>query len=363
MNNSTLIGGLVAIVVIAVLALFVINGGNFSPSNVTSTGSTIDTDQDNSNGGDVQAGPPVATTNSSVAPTDTTAVVSGTVVPNGASTAYWYEYGTTASLGKKTSNQSVGTGYGAIPSPGYITGLAKNTTYYFRLVAENQYGRDNGDTRTFVTSEGTPAPVGGLPTSKTLAANGIARTSANLKGEVNPNRATTQYWFEYGANGNLGNTTSFTSVGSGSALISASTAISNLAPATTYYYRLNAQNQFGTVNGAILTFKTSGPPAAIAPVVTTQQPSPVATTNVTVRGTVNPNGFETKYWFEYSTDSLLGSLLLKTTAKKSAGGDTGVVSVETSISGLKSETNYYYRIVAENNGGTVRGDTITFKTK
>ena len=146
-----------------------------------------------------QPSAPVAVTGASTSPTDTTVIVSGTALPNGAFTNYWFEYGTSSGLGKTTSKESVGSGYSTTPTPGYITGLVKNTTYYFRLDAENQYGRVNGMTYSFKTTSGTPSPVGTTPVPGTLAASSITRTSANLNGSVIPNNAQTQYWFEYGS--------------------------------------------------------------------------------------------------------------------------------------------------------------------
>jgi phosphodiesterase/alkaline phosphatase D-like protein len=199
--------------------------------------------------------------------------------------------------------------------------------------------------------------------AKTVAANGVSRTSANLNGEVTPNRATTQYWFEYGKTSDLGQISGFTSVGDGTAKVLASVALANLDPLTTYYFRLNAQNQFGTVNGGILNFRTAGPSAATAPSVTTRPANDVERTTAVLRGTVDANSAETKYWFEYSTDSLLGSVLLKATAQKSAGAGTNDLSVSADVSGLAADTNYYFRLVAQNSLGTDRGDRETFKTK
>ena len=265
-----------------------------------------------------QAGAPSATTNPSVISTDTTAVVVGGVVSNGAFTDYWFEYGTPA-LGSKTQGQHIGSGYSELPAPAYITGLGKDTIYSFRLVAQNQYGKATGATYTFRTTVGTPAPVGSTPTAKTLSATGIARTAANLNGEVTPNKVSTQFWFEYGETQNLGLVSTLQQAGSGSVKVPESLALSNLAPATTYYFRLNAQNSFGTTNGSILSFKTAGPPLTVAvPVVTTQVAGPVATTTATLRGTVNPVG---------------------------------------------AQTTYYYRMVAQNAGGIVRGAALSFKTK
>ncbi|TSC68862.1 MAG: fibronectin type III domain-containing protein [Parcubacteria group bacterium Gr01-1014_56] len=359
MNATTaVIGGLVVLVLIGGLIFFSTGNINpFSPTATSTPSGSTNTNQTNT------PGAPIALTSGTAFPSDTAAVVSGTVTPNGAFTNYWYEFGTTASLGNKTSNQSVGSGYIPIPAPAYITGLAKDTTYYFRLVAENQFGTIAGSQQTFHTTVGTPAPVGSAPTTKTLAATGISRTTVNINGEVTPNKSSTQYWFEYGETPNLGFATALQSVGDGTALVPASLSLSNLAPATTHYFRLNAQNQFGTVNGAILNFKTLGPPLSVAPVVTTQIASPVATTTATLRGTVHPYGTQTTYWFEYSTDSLLGAVLMKTTPQRSAGAGTNTVSVEANISALKSKTTYYYRTVAQNAAGTVRGEDESFTTK
>jgi len=367
MNTQTaVVGGIVAIVVVAGLVFYV--SQNTGPAtNATSTPSTGNT------GGNTtptptppptsQAGVPQVVTNSSVAPSESTAVVSGTVIPNGAFTSYWYEYGTTANFGNKTSNQNVGSGYQTISAPDYITGLSKDTTYSFRLVAENQYGRVAGTQYAFRTTLNTPPPVGSAPLVKTVAAGGVSRTTANLNGEVTPNKSVTQYWFEYGQTSDLGQTSAFTSVGDGSAKVLASISLANLDPLTTYFFRLNAQNQFGTVNGGILNFKTAGPSAASAPSATTRSATNVQETTATLRGTVDANGAETMYWFEYSTDSLLGSVLLKATAEKSAGAGTSDVSVTADVSGLSSDTNHYFRLVAQNSQGTDRGDRETFKTK
>lgn len=372
MNKTTVIvGGIIIIVLIGAVVYLSKDSLSsiFNMSNATSTPSVATSTETGTvvpGGGESTAGKPNPTTNATVAPTDTTAVVTGTVVPNGAITTYWYEYGTTQSLGLKTAAQIVGSGYVAIKTPGYITGLTKGTTYYFRLVAENAFGRVSASQNTVTTTTNTPTPIpGGTPTAKTLSVSNITRTSASLAGEVNPNKAATQYWFEYGRDNNFGNTTAFVSVGDGNLAINASAALTNLNAGTTYHYRMNAQNQFGTVNGAILTFKTSAPAAnaPTVPAVSTRSANDIEKTSVTLRAAVDPNNAETMYWFEYSTDSLLGSALIKSTAQKSAGSGTNLVNVETDVTGLASNTTYYARAVAQNSQGIVRGEKVSFKTK
>jgi hypothetical protein len=310
-----------------------------------------------------QPGAPITITNQIVAPTDTAAAVMGAVTPRGALTTYWFEYGLTPTMGSKTLTQHIGSGYVAIAAPGYISGLKSDTTYYYRIVAENQYGKNVGVQYTFTTPHGTPALVGSAPRSKTLSANSISRTTANIHGEVTPNKNSTQYWFEYGTSTSLGNTTAFVSLGDGSAAVAVSASLSSLDPVTTYYFRLNAQNQFGTVNGAILSFKTSGPASTTEPDASTRSASNIQTSKATFNGTVNPNGTETTYWFEYATDSLIGGILGQTTNKVSLGSGTKTVSVKTDVSNLTPKTTYYFQLVAQNEHGTVRGDRLSFKTK
>ncbi len=361
MNQNVLIGIVVLLVVLAggyyLLTMNPSLGGSTATSTVTTTQDTTTTTNT------ATAAAPSVVTNASVAPTNSTAVVTGTVTPNGAQTTYWYEYGTSANLGSKTAVQIIGSSFTAIPSPGYITGLSTSALYYFRLTAQNSFGTVSGATYSFSTNNNPPGQ-GTAPGATTHSATNITRTGATLRANVNPHSSETTYWFEYGDTANFGQVTAFQSAGSANASAAVSAAVSGLAPQTKYFFRVNAQNQYGTVNGATQSFTTTGPavPAAV-PVVTTQVASNVATTTVTLRGTVNPSSAQTTYWFEYGTDSSFASASLKSTPHKSAGGAAATVSVESNVAGLKAATTYYYRTVAENSGGTVRGLSEAFITK
>jgi hypothetical protein len=354
--------GLIAVVVIILFGGFYLIGKNVSDSDIaTSTPKSADNNTNIVTTTESTA--PIVITSSTVSPGNTVAAVIGTINPKGAFTSYWYEYGVNSNLGSKTTTQNIGSGFVSFQAPGYITNLAKNTTYYFKLVAENQYGRVAGNQFSFKTADNLPSPVGSVPTVKTLSASGVSRTIADINGEVTPNKVVTQYWFEYGKTTALGNTSALSSVGDGTAKVSVYIPLADLEPLTTYYFRINAQNQFGTINGSILNFKTTGTVGATAPKVVSQNATDITRSEATLRGTVNPNSAETKYWFEYSTDSLLGSVLPTSTAKISVGSGSGTVSVEANLSNLKSKTIYYFRLVAENSLGTVRGNEMTLKTK
>jgi hypothetical protein len=82
-----------------------------------------------------------------------TAVLNGSVNPNGAATTYWFEYGTTKSYGSQTNAQSLLAGNHTVDVSAEITGLAPNTVYHFRLVAFNSGGSAAGVDHRFTTEQ------------------------------------------------------------------------------------------------------------------------------------------------------------------------------------------------------------------
>jgi hypothetical protein len=76
------------------------------------------------------------------------------------------------------------------------------------------------------------------------------------------------------------------------------------------------------------------------------------------RGKVNPEGAETKYYFEYGATESYGSK----TAEASTGSGTGNVEVSKTIASLASNTKYHYRLVATNSNGTTDGADQVFAT-
>ncbi|OGZ66153.1 MAG: hypothetical protein A3C50_01535 [Candidatus Staskawiczbacteria bacterium RIFCSPHIGHO2_02_FULL_43_16] len=251
-KNLIIILSIVGIIALAGIGYAIWNASdNPQVVNQENPGTTTNTANTNT----IQAGAPIVQTDSTTAPYISTVVVNGTVNPNGAATTYWYEYGETSALGTQSSNYLVGSGYTAIYTPAYIIGLKSNTNYYFRLGAKNIFGTVNGTTHSFKTNT-TPSPIGTAPVTTTNAATNISSTNADVRGQVNPKGSETTFWFEYGLTAELGAVTGFQLAGSGNALLPISALISNLQPFTKYYFRLNANNQFGTTNGEIMNFTT-----------------------------------------------------------------------------------------------------------
>ncbi|GAJ01582.1 unnamed protein product, partial [marine sediment metagenome] len=90
---------------------------------------------------------------------------------NGASTTYYFEYGTT--YGSTTTETDAGSGTEEVSVSADLTGLSEGTTYHFRLVATNSAGTDYGDDATFTTT--TTAPT----VSSTNPANNATDVDVN----------------------------------------------------------------------------------------------------------------------------------------------------------------------------------------
>ncbi|MCX6751849.1 MAG: fibronectin type III domain-containing protein, partial [Candidatus Nomurabacteria bacterium] len=84
-----------------------------------------------------------------VVTTCNSATIYGTVTPNGNPTSAWFEWGLTPSLGNSTTHQTFNSNS---TFSQMISGLTENTTYYYRAMAQNNYGTATGDTKSFTTS-------------------------------------------------------------------------------------------------------------------------------------------------------------------------------------------------------------------
>ena len=228
----------------------------------------------------------------------------------------------------------------------------------------------------------------------------VTADTAHLQGAVYPNGADTTYWWEYGpiTSTSYPEQTLPSDVGSGSAPLPVTGSFTDLQPATSYHYRLVAQNSFGTEYGYDYTL-TTAPSSTTSPTQTTtspQSPPPTTTTtpgseatgsggsggsagtgttatsapalsnvrvaaaatNATVSATVSGRGAATTYMLQYGTTQALGRSVSGSLAASSAS----TANVSLALRNLSPGKIYYFRVVAGNAAGTTASAPVRFKT-
>lgn len=181
----------------------------------------------------------------------TSAVLNGTVNPNGSATKYWFQWGLSTTYGSTTAVHSLKAGTNAVSVHLTASGLSPDVKYHYRLVAQNASGLTAGADRTFKTT-GHPLPV-----AETQPATGITFSSATINGLVDPNGQSTPTEFQYGATPTLTTTVPGPTVPGSTPLQAVSTQLTGLADAHTFYYRvLVFRASVGWIPGPILTFTT-----------------------------------------------------------------------------------------------------------
>ena len=290
--------------------------------------------------------PPEPATGTASAVTDSAATLTGTFNPGGIETSYYFNYGTdiTYSLGK-TPTTAAGAGLTTVAAAATVSGLQPLTTYHFQLVALNAGGPTPGPDMSFTTLPLEPG------VSTDAVGSGPTVDSVMLAGTVNPEGVTATYHFDYGPSSSYGQSTP----APGPELASATsgqyvtTTLSGLTLGTVYHYRLVAANTGGTTYGPDQTFTTY----ATAPTLTTGPAQNVGQSTAQLTGTINAQGAETTYQFQYGTTIYYAASAPVPAAN--AGSSATDQSMITNVAGLAPSTTYHYRLVASNAGGTSYG--------
>jgi hypothetical protein len=191
------------------------------------------------------------------------------------------------------------------------------------------------------------------PTVTTDGASGVATPNATLNATINPNGVDTQYFFEYGTTESYGSYTTTGDAGAGTSPVPVSAAIGGLAPGTAYYFRIVASSAIGEVFGGPVAFTTQPPPQ-----VSTNGASGLSEGGATLNGTVNPEGLDSHYHFDYGPTTAYGL----STPENDAGSGTSSVPESSGITGLKPGTAYHYKIVAASSAGATESGDREFRT-
>ncbi|MFZ1007509.1 MAG: hypothetical protein WAN65_11765, partial [Candidatus Sulfotelmatobacter sp.] len=94
----------------------------------------------------------------------------------------------------------------------------------------------------------------------------------------------------------------------------------------------------------------------VLPAVATAGSNGIQGDGATLYGTAIPNGSSTMAWFDYGTSNTLASF--ESTSSQSVGAGTTAQAFNYALTGLSSNTTYYYRAATSNAAGTVRSNTI-----
>jgi uncharacterized repeat protein (TIGR01451 family) len=305
--------------------------------------------------------------------TPTAATLNGVVTPYG-DTSYVFQWGTKASYGQLSKPATVtGNAPGLVTDQ--LTGLKPGTTYHYRLQASNvDDGVTDGADQTFTTPLAAAQPVDlSLTKIKSPATVVTGKTYTYVLRATN-NSATTA------ASGvtvrdalpgafSLVNATS--SQGSCSGSTTVVCALGALAPRETATVAIAgmAGGKSPLVNTASVAVEQPDPDTAnnvvsavtnvlVAPDVLTGPGIGVTPSGGLVLGTVNPEGHQTSYQFDYGASTAYAHR----TRAKNAGARASSRFVTALLSGLHARRTYHYRLVASNAAGTTDGADHTLRT-
>jgi len=225
-------------------------------------------------------------------------------------------------------------------------GLVQNTTYYYRVTAENTAHEKAipGKVESFTTL---------LETPETLPANPVTSSAATLNGVLSPN-ATARgeagtYEFAYRQSpsecqGEGGKTAPAPPAGAPGGKEAVSVTLTGLPPDTTYTYCLLERSAANaTAVGLAVTFTTRG--AGISE----EYVSNVEATAAILHAQIDPNESSTTYHFEYDTTPYTTSAPHGTSQPLPGAvipAGTSPVPVNAQLQSLQPGATYYYRVVA-----------------
>ena len=198
------------------------------------------------------------------------------------------------------------------------------------------------------------AGAGQAPSVTINPATDVTAYSATITGTVNPNGSAITVFVGWGT-ALAYNSQWLETLPPQNSSVPISTTLTNLMSNTTYRCSLSAINTAGLTGfSAELSFTTLEAPTAI-----TGPATDITVNGATIYGNLNPNGFDTAYYFQWGTTTAYGN----TTPRFSVlAQNTPINDLARTLTGLSPSTTYHYQFVATNSEGTHFGGDMSFTT-
>jgi len=198
------------------------------------------------------AGPPTVATLAATSVTATSAVLHGTVNPNGVVTTWDFSNPPTTQIYCPSPAASLPGDNVAHPVSCTATGLTPSTYYEYIVRASSDGGNSFGSSVGFTT-----AAAGGPPTVVTMPATGVTATSAVLHATVNPNGLVTTWDFSNPPTTHIYCPSPGGNLPADSLVHAVSCTATGLTPSTYYEYIVRASNSAGNGFGLSVGFTTA----------------------------------------------------------------------------------------------------------
>jgi hypothetical protein len=306
-----------------------------------------------------------------------TATFHGTVNPQGAATAYYFEWAegsVNAPFSTSGKHYFRSPAFTALPADSSshsveykATNLLGATKWDVRLVALNTENglRAASGPDTFEPPKATAGPV-----VTVSAPSQLHPTSAEIAGTVNPKEDSAIWLVEYTDDEACESDWAFGTIeylpgGEVNAPLPVEYALEGLLPSTSYCVRIRAHNSFELFGAGSVSPVERFTTAALPPSeVTTAFAGPRTDTGARLNGRVNPGGnAHLEYQFEWSEDGTSwNELPLRTESVRALSP----IVVSDQLTGLQPATSYYYRLSLvrnETGSATEVGEVKSFTTR
>jgi hypothetical protein len=305
----------------------------------------------------------------------TSAKLNGTVNPNGSTTAVHFEWGRSTLYGDTTQFQSIGSDTTRVIVSDSLTLLSPNTMYYCRMVASNSAGTVYGDVLSFTTGPGS-YPVEHIALGETVTG---ALSSSDGRSRNRGDRYFADHYYFSASAGQpivifltssdfdtylclfLADSSTIATDDNGGGVsnsrIPSTSGVMNLPTNTVYVIEVTSSD-VSREGGYTLSLASTYVDAP--PMVTTTAATNVSSGSATLNGSVNPNGFLTAAWFEIDTSASLA--FFESTPVQLLSSGTTSQDVSYNQRNLAFNTQYFYRVVAQNIAGMTKGSVRPFTT-